>query len=92
MKTLIILLAHEEYLEYIPSVRADVILYIGEMNTVEDNDAPENLICYKGELTPKNKEYIKRIAESSLEVNPLFIEIEGEPDMPDDSTLIIKSK
>lgn len=38
MKTLIILIATEDKLDYIPSVRASVVLYLGEMNLENDNE------------------------------------------------------
>lgn len=37
MKTLIILTATEDKLDYIPSARASVVLYLGEMNLENDN-------------------------------------------------------
>lgn len=61
MKTLIILTATEDKLDYIPSVRASVrasvrvsvVLYLGEMNLENDNedDTPANGICFNGQLT-----------------------------------------
>ena len=59
MKTLIILTATEDKLDYIPSA----VLYLGEMNLENDN-----------------------------RISITFFEQEGEPDMPDDYTLIIKSE
>ena len=51
MKTLIILT--EDKLDYIPSARASVVLYLGEMNLENDNedDTPANAICFNGQLT-----------------------------------------
>jgi hypothetical protein len=96
MKTLIILTATEDKLDYIPSVRASVVLYLGEMNLENDNedDTPANAICFNGQLTKEQKEYLTNriFKEYDNEISIIFFEQEGEPDIPDDYTLIIKSK
>lgn len=96
MKTLIILTATEEKLDYIPSVRASVVLYLGEMNLENDNEdnTPANAICFNGQLTEEQKEYLTNriFKEYDNEISIIFFEQEGEPDMPDDYTLIIKSE
>ena len=52
MKTLIILTATEDKLEYIPNARASAVLYLGEMNLENDNedDTPANAICFNGQF------------------------------------------
>lgn len=96
MKTLIILTATEDKLDYIPSVRASVVLYLGEMNLEDDNedDTPANGIFFNGQLTKEQKEHLseKLFRDYDNGINIIFFEQEGEPDMPDDYTLIIKSK
>ena len=92
MKTLIILTATEDKLDYIPSVRASVVLYLGEMNL--ENDTPANAICFNGQLTKEQKEHLseKLFRDYDNRISIIFFEQEGEPDMPDDYTLIIKSE
>lgn len=89
MKTLIILIATEDKLDYIPSA----VLYLGEMNLENDNedDTPANTICFNGQLT---KEHLseKLFRDYDNRISIIFFEQEGEPDMPDDYTLIIKSE
>lgn len=96
MKTLIILTATEDKIEYLPSVRADVVLYLGEMNLENDNDddTPANAICFNGQLTKDQKKHLvdQLYNEFETEISIMFFEQEGELDMPDDYTLIIKSK
>lgn len=96
MKTLIILTATENQLEYIPVVRADVVLYLGEMNLENDNDddTPANAICFNSQLTKEHKEHLANriFKEYDNEIGIIFFEQEGEVDSPDDYTLIIKSK
>lgn len=96
MKTLIILVATEDKLDYIPSVRASVVLYLGEMNLKNDNedDTPANAICFNGRLTKEQKEHLleKLFRDYDNRISIIFFEQEGEPDMPDDYTLIIKSE
>ena len=91
MKTLIILIATEDKLDYIPS--ASAVLYLGEMNLENDNedDTPANAICFNGQLT---KEHLseKLFRDYDNRISIIFFEQEGEPDMPDDYTLIIKSE
>lgn len=96
MKTLIILIATEDKLDYIPSARASAVLYLGEMNLENDNedDTPANAICFNGQLTKEQKEHLseKLFRDYDNRISIIFFEQEGEPDMPDDYTLIIKSK
>ena len=94
MRTLIILTATEEKLEYIPSVRSNIVLHVGEMNLEDDDMAPANAMCFNGRLSKEAKEHIVNQIrdEYDYEVNAIFFEQEGEPDMPDDYTLIIKSE
>ena len=86
MKTLIILIATEDKLDYIPSA----VLYLGEMNLENDNedDTPANAICFNGQLT---KEHLseKLFRDYDNRISIIFFEQEGEPD---DYTLIIKSE
>ena len=95
MKTLIILTATEEKLEYIPSVRSNIVLYIGEMNLEDDDTAPANAMCYNGKLDEKAK---KRIVEQIQDeydddISVLFFELKGEQAAcPDDYTIEIKSE
>lgn len=88
MKTLIILVATEDKLDYIPSA----VLYLGEMNL--ENDTPANGICFNGQLTKEQKEHLseKLFRDYDNRISIIFFEQEGEPDIPDDYTLIIKSK
>lgn len=94
MKTLIILTATEDKLDYIPSARA--VLYLGEMNLENDNedDTPANAICFNGQLTKEQKEHLseKLFRDYDNRIGIIFFEQEGEVDSPDDYTLIIKSK
>lgn len=95
MKTLIILTATEEKLEYIPSVRSNIVLYIGEMNLEDEDTAPANAMCFNGQLT---KEAKKNIAdqiqeEYDTDISVLFFELKGEQAVcPDDYTIEIKSE
>ena len=94
MKTVIILIVTEDELEYLSSVRASIVLYLGKMNLEnEDNDdTPVNAICFNGQLTEEQKEYLaeKLFRNHDNRISIIFFEQEGEPDMPDDYTLIIK--
>lgn len=96
MKTLIILTATEDKLEYVPCARASVVLYLGEMNLENDNedDTPANSICFNGHLTEEQKEHLSEMLSKDYDnrIHVVFFEQEGEPDMPDDYTLIIKSE
>ena len=95
MKTLIILIATEEKLEYIPSVRSNIVLYIGEMNLEDDNTAPANALCFNGELTKEAKEHIANQIqkEYDTDISVLFFELKGEQAVcPDDYTIEIKSE
>ena len=95
MKTLIILTATEEKLEYIPSVHSNIVLYIGEMNLEDDDAAPANALCFNGQLSTEAKEHIVNQIrdEYNNEVKVVFFEIEGnEAISPDDYTYTIKSE
>ena len=95
MKTLIILIATEEKLEYIPSVRSNIVLYIGEMNLEDDDTAPANALCFNGELTKEAKEHIANQIqkEYDTDISVLFFELKGEQAVcPDDYTIEIKSE
>ena len=96
MKTLIILTATEEKLEYVPGARASAVLYLGEMNLENDNedDTPANALCFNGQLTKEQKEHLsKKILRGyDNRISIIFFEQEGEPDMSDDYTFTIKSK
>lgn len=95
MKTLIILAATEEKLEYIPSVRSNIVLYIGEMNLEDDDIAPANALCFNGELTKEAKEHIANQIqkEYDTDISVLFLELKGEQAVcPDDYTIEIKSE
>lgn len=95
MKTLIILIATEEKLEYIPSVRSNIVLYIGEMNLEDDDTAPANALCFNGELTKEAKEHIVNQIqkEYDTDISVLFFELKGEQAVcPDDYTIEIKSE
>lgn len=96
MKTLIILTATEEKLEYIPSARASAVLYLGEMNLENDNedDTPANAIYFNGQLTKEQKEHLSKkfLRDYDNSITIVFFEQEGEPDMSDDYTFTIKSK
>lgn len=52
---------------------------------------PANAICFNGQLT---KEHLseKLFRDYDNRISIIFFEQEGEPDMPDDYTLIIKSE
>lgn len=96
MKTLIILTATEEKLEYIPSARASAVLYLGEMNLENDNedDTPANAICFNGQLTKEQKEHLseKLFRNYDNRISIIFFEQEGELDISDDYTFTIKSR
>ena len=95
MKTLIILTATEDKLDYIPSVRSNIVLYVGEMNLEEDDTAPANAMCYNGQLSKEAKEHIiNRIRdEYDGEVGAIFFEAEGDGAVgSDDYTFTIKSE
>lgn len=95
MKTLIILTATEEKLEYIPSVRSNIVLYVGEMNLEDDNMAPANAMCYNGQLSKEAKEHIvdQIRDEYDNEVDAVFFEIEGDkPICSDNYSFTIKSE
>ena len=95
MKTLIILTATEEKLEYIPSVRSNIVLYIGEMNLEDDDTAPANAMCFNGQLSTKAKEHIVNQIrdEYNDEVEAIFFEMEGSKVIsPDNYTYTIKSE
>lgn len=95
MKTLIILIATEEKLEYIPSVRSNIVLYIGEMNLEDDDTAPANALCFNGELTKEAKGHIANQIqkEYDTDISVLFFELKGEQAVcPDDYTIEIKSE
>ena len=96
MKTLIILTATEDKLDYIPSARASAVLYLGEMNLENDNEdnTPANAICFNGQLTKDQKKHLSEKLSKAYDnrISVIFFEQEGEPDMPDDYTSIIKSK
>lgn len=94
MKTLIILTATEEKLEYIPSARASAVLYLGEMNLENDNDMPANAICFNGQLTKEQKEHLseKLFRNYDNRISIIFFEQEGELDISDDYTFTIKSR
>lgn len=96
MKTLIILTATEDKLEFLRDVRADVVLYLGTMNLENDDedDTPVNAICFNGRLTKNQKAHLsdQLYNEYENEISIIFFEQEGELDTPDDYTLTIKSK
>ena len=95
MKTLIILTATEEKLEYIPSVRSNIVLYVGEMNLEDDDTAPANALCFNGELTKEAKEHIANQIQKEYDTDilVLFFELKGEQAVcPDDYTIEIKSE
>lgn len=95
MKTLIILTATEEKLEYIPLVRSNIVLYVGEMNLEDDDTAPANAMCFNGQLSKEAKEHIVNQIrdEYNDEIEAAFFEMEGnEAISPDDYTFTIKSK
>lgn len=96
MKTLIILTATEDKLEYIPSVRASTVLYLGEMNLENDNedDTPANALCFNGQLTKEQKEHLSEqlFRDYDNRISIIFFEQEGELDISDDYTFTIKSK
>ena len=96
MKTLIILTATEEKLDYIPNARASAVLYLGEMNLENDNedDTPANALYFNGQLTKEQKEHLskKLLRDYDNSITIVFFEQEGEPDMSDDYTFTIKSK
>lgn len=95
MKTLIILTATEEKLEYIPSVRSNIVLYIGEINLEDDDTAPANALCFNGELTKEAKEHIVNQIrdEYNDEVEVVFFEMEGSKAISlGDYTFTIKSE
>ena len=95
MKTLIILTATEEKLEYIPSIRSNIVLYVGEMNLEDDDTAPANALCFNGELTKEAKEHIANQIqkEYDTDISVLFFELKGEQAVcPDDYTIEIKSE
>ena len=96
MKTLIILTATEEKLEYIPSARASAVLYLGEMNLENDNedDTPANALCFNGQLTKEQKEHLSEqlFRDYDNRISIIFFEQEGELDTSDDYTFTIKSK
>lgn len=96
MKTLIILTATEEKLEYIPSARASAVLYLGEMNLENDNedDTPANALCFNGQLTKEQKEHLSEqlFRDYDNRISIIFFEQEGELDISDDYTFTIKSK
>lgn len=91
MKTLIILLSNEEKLEYLPQVKADITLYIGEMNLIPDPTA--NMLLFKGKLTSHQKEHIIELLNKDYdedELSVIFIEAKENPKMPDGNTLVLK--
>ena len=95
MKTLIILTATEDKLEFIPNVRADIALYVGEMNLENDNMAPANAMCFNGQLSKEAKEHIVNQirSEYNKDIEAIFLEIEGKnPICSDDYSLTIKSE
>lgn len=96
MKTLIILTATGDKLDHIPSVRDSVVFYLGEMNLENENadNTPVNSICFNGQLTKEQKNHLseKIFRDYDDSISIVFFEQEGDPDMPDDYTLIIKSK
>ena len=95
MKTLIILTATEEKLEYIPSVRSNIVLYVGEMNLENEGTAPANAMCFNGQLPKEAKEHIiNRIRdEYDDEVDAIFFEAEGDGAVgSNDYTFTIKSE
>ena len=95
MKTLIILTATEEKLEYLPSVRSNIVLYIGEMNLENEDEAPANALCFNGQLSQEAKERIVNQIRSEYddEVDAIFFEIEGSGAIgSDDHTFTIKSE
>ena len=95
MKTLIILIATEEKLEYIPSVRSNIVLYVGEMNLEDDDTAPANAMCFNGILSTDQKEHIadQLRREHDDDISVLFFELKGEQAVcPDDYTIEIKSE
>lgn len=95
MKTLIILTATEEKLEYIPSVRSNIVLYVGEMNLEDDDMAPANAMCYNGQLSKEAKEHIvdQIRREYNNEVDAVFFEMEGsEATGSDNYSFTIKSE
>lgn len=91
MKTLIVLTASEDYLEYIPSVRVNAVRYLGEMNLEDDNSAPANLILFNGKLTVEQKKTLSdQIELNDEQIHIMFLEYDGEPTMPDDYTFVLK--
>lgn len=95
MKTLIILTATEEKLEYIPSVRSNIVLYVGEMNLEDDDVAPANALCYNGQLSKEAKEHIVNQIRDEYddEVDAVFFETEGDGAVGSDNyTFTIKSE
>lgn len=96
MKTLIILTATEEKLEYIPNARASTVIYLGEMNLENDNedDTPANALCFNGQLTKEQKEHLSEqlFRDYDNRISIIFFEQEGELDISDDYTFTIKSK
>lgn len=95
MKTLIILAAPEEKLEYLPLVRLDIVLYIGKINLEDDDAAPANVMCLNGKLTREAKEHIVSQIQKGYgaDVLVLFLELKGKQMVcPDDYTLEIKSE
>lgn len=85
MKTLIILTATEEKLEYLPSVRSNIVLYIGEMNLEDEDTAPANALCFNGKLTKEAKGHIadQIQKEYDTDILALFFELK-ETACPDD--------
>lgn len=95
MKTLIILTATEEKLEYIPSVHSNIVLYVGEMSLFDEGTDPANVLCFNGQLSKEAKEHIVNQIrdEYNDEIEAVFFEMEGnEAISPDDYTFTIKSK
>lgn len=95
MKTLIILTATEDRLEFIPNVRADIALYVGEINLEDDDIAPANAMCFNGKLSVKAKKHIVEQIQDEYDndINAVFLEFEGEKaDCPDDYSFTIKTK
>lgn len=95
MKTLIILTATEEKLEYIPSARSNIVLYVGEMNLEDEDTTPANAMCFNGILSTDQKGHIvdQLRKEYDDDISVLFFELKGEQAVcPDDYTVEIKSK
>lgn len=95
MKTLIILTATEEMLEYILSVRLNIVLYIGEMNLEDDDTAPANAMCFNGPLSKEAREHVVNQIRDEYddEVDATFFETEGSGAIgSDDYTFTIKSE